>query len=231
MELQRFKQKFHVNNFDIEQNKQGRQRHGMLFPNTIRAIICGKSNCGKTNLLMSLITHPNGLKFENIYLYSKSLNQPKYILLREIMNGLKSYVSFFSYDNNTDIVSPSLVKKNSLIIFDDVICDKQNNIKEYFARGRHYLCDTIFLAQTYSAISKQLIRDNANFVIIYKMDDLNLKHVYSDFVSTDMSFEKFRELCRVCWNSNQFSFLCIDLESDLQGGRFRFGLDKYFRNI
>lgn len=231
MELQSFKQKFHVNNFDCKGSEQNRKRHGILFPNTIRAIICGKSNCGKTNLLLSLITHPNGLRFQNIYLYSKSLIQPKYIFLNQIMNGLKNYVGYFQFDSNKDIISPSVVKKNSLIIFDDVICDKQNYIKEYFARGRHSLCDTFFLAQTYSAISKQLIRDNANFIILYKMDDLNLKHVYSDFVNTDMSFEKFRDLCSLCWNSNQFGFITIDRDADLIKGRYRCGLDQYFKNI
>lgn len=49
------------------------KKHSQLLPNTIRCIIAGKSNCGKTNLLISLIESKNGLKFENVYIYSKSL--------------------------------------------------------------------------------------------------------------------------------------------------------------
>jgi len=55
-------------------------RHGIVLclPNTIRALIVGPSNCGKTNIMLSLIENPNGLKFENVYIVSKSLYQPKY---------------------------------------------------------------------------------------------------------------------------------------------------------
>lgn len=53
------------------------KRHGSLLPDSIRAVLCGPSACGKTNVLSSLIIQSNGLKFENIYVYTKSLNQPK----------------------------------------------------------------------------------------------------------------------------------------------------------
>ena len=44
----------------------------------IRCIICGLSNCGKTNVMISLIDSPHGVCFENVYVYSKFLFQPKY---------------------------------------------------------------------------------------------------------------------------------------------------------
>lgn len=49
------------------------RKHSALLPNTMRCIIAGPSNCGKTNLLISLIESENGLKFENIYIYSNLL--------------------------------------------------------------------------------------------------------------------------------------------------------------
>ena len=64
------------------------RRHGNLLPDTIRAVFCGQSNCGKTNTLLSLITEPSGVRFENIYLYSKSLNQPKYVYLEELLEPI-----------------------------------------------------------------------------------------------------------------------------------------------
>lgn len=48
------------------------KKHGTLFLNTIRCIISDPSNCGKTNVLIGLITHENGLR---LYIYSKSFNQ------------------------------------------------------------------------------------------------------------------------------------------------------------
>ena len=78
---------------DIISNNVMRENRGNddLFPNTIRTIICGSSYCGKTNTLFSLIFNPNGLRFKNIYLYSKSLNQPNYEFLFEIMNNICSH--------------------------------------------------------------------------------------------------------------------------------------------
>ena len=58
-----------VTNVDglVGENINRPKRHGSLLPDSIRAVFCGPSGCGKTNALMSLIIHPNGLKFENIY--------------------------------------------------------------------------------------------------------------------------------------------------------------------
>ena len=70
-----------VDNFDLKNNNNNnnmRNRHSELLPNTIRAIICGPSNSGKTNVMLSLLADPNGLRFQNVYVYSKSLYQDKY---------------------------------------------------------------------------------------------------------------------------------------------------------
>lgn len=42
---------------------QRSRHHGPLLPDSIRAVFCGPSGCGKTNALISLLIHPNGLKF------------------------------------------------------------------------------------------------------------------------------------------------------------------------
>ncbi|XP_018058117.1 PREDICTED: uncharacterized protein LOC108693592 [Atta colombica] len=67
---------------------------------------------GKTNVLISLLESPNGVRFENVYaysnvyVYSKSLQQPN------------------------DVVPPSEARPNSIFIFDDVACDKQDGNQE-----------------------------------------------------------------------------------------------------
>jgi hypothetical protein len=77
--------KLPVTNIKLGSTLKQRNRHSSLFPNSIRALICGPSASGKTNLMLHLITNPNGLKFENLYVYSKSLYQPKYTHLSDIM--------------------------------------------------------------------------------------------------------------------------------------------------
>ena len=75
--------KLPIENFDVGFEKE-LQRHGELLPSRIRAVFCGPSNCGNTNSLLTLITNPNGLCFENVYVYSKSLNQLKFKFLEKI---------------------------------------------------------------------------------------------------------------------------------------------------
>lgn len=223
------KQKLNVENFDFvsDMNVHSKlKRHGDFFPNSVRALIVGPSGSGKTNLLLALLLHPHGLRFENVYIYSKSFQQPKYRFLENVLKGIKE-VEYKVFTNNEEVIPPCETKKNSVFVMDDIAFEKQNNIKQYFSQGRHFLVDTILLAQTYSAIGKQLIRDNANFLCIFQQDPLNLKHIYFDHVS-DLPFEKFKELCQYCWKEKH-GFLVLDKESDT--GRYRCGLDKYFVDI
>lgn len=201
------------------------KRHGTLLPNTIRALIVGPSNCGKTNVMLSLIESPNGLKFENIYLYSKSLYQPKYEYLKELIEPIKG-MGYYTFSQNDAVLSPEEAKKNSIIIFDDVSCEKQNNIRAYFCMGRHRNIDSFYLSQTYTHIPKHLIRDNANMIIMFKQDEMNMRHIYNDHVgSADMSFEKFNEICSECWK-DKYGFLVISKDDDVSsGGRYRKGFD------
>lgn len=201
------------------------KKHSNLLPNSIRGIICGPSNCGKTNLMISLLIHPHGLKFESIYVYSKSLYQPKYEYLRRLCETIED-ISYNEYSENSNVIDPSKVKKNSIFIFDDIACNSQAKIQEHFAMGRHKNVEPFYLCQTYSKIPKQLIRDNCNLVILFRMDDLNLKHVYEDHVNTDMTFKEFRSMCSKCWDV-PYGFLTIDKDSDIKDGRYRKGLDTY----
>lgn len=202
------------------------RRHGALFPSTLRCIVAGPSGCGKTNLLLSLITSPNGLRFENVYIFAKSLYQPLYKFLHLVMEGLKG-LRYFQFDAREHVVSPDEVLPNSIMIFDDVSTEHQDVIRAYFSMGRHKYCDSFYLCQTYSRVPKQLIRDNANFLVLFRQDDLNLKHVYEDHVNSDMSFQAFKEMCSHCWSSQRYGFLVIDKESDLCQGRYRMGFDHY----
>ena len=99
----------------------------------------------------------------------------------------------------TIVTSSKEALPNSIFVFDDVACDNQNIIREYFSMGRHTNIDCFYLCQTYAKIPKHLIRDNANFLILFKQDGTNLKHIYNDHVNTDILYENFCTLCHLCW--------------------------------
>jgi len=218
-----------IKNFDDISKIPRKKKHGALLPNSIRALIVGPSNCGKTNLMISLLESKNGLKFANVYLYSKSLFQAKYQYLQKLLSSIKE-IGFFAFNENSDVISPDEAKTNSVFIFDDVACEKQNNIRSYFCMGRHKNIDSFYLCQTYTRIPKHLIRDNANFIIMFKQDQMNIKHVFSDHVAADMSLEKFFELCAECWK-DKYGFIVISKDDSMENGRYRKGFDTFIQQL
>lgn len=225
MRLSKQRETLPVRNIKLKNDFSKRKRHSVLLPNTIRSLIVGPSNCGKTNVMISLLEHPNGLKFRNIYIYSKSLYQPKYEYLKKLLTPVTG-LGYHTYSDNNDVIPPEEAKHNSIFVFDDVACGKQDNIRSYFCMGRHNNIDSFYLCQTYTRIPKHLIRDNANFIIIFKQDDMNLKHIYTDHVNTDMTFDVFRQACAECWKDD-YGFLIIDKDSKFNKGRYRKGFDVF----
>lgn len=214
-----------VDNLDYDIGISKEKRHGILLPNTIRCLLVGASNCGKTNLMITLLEHINGLRFENIYIFSKSLYQPKYMELEKKIKLIDG-MNFFSFSNADDVIAPSLALPNSIMIFDDVVCEKQKSIREYFCMGRHNNIDSFYLSQTYSSVPKQLIRDNTNCLIIFRQDLRNLKHIFNDHISPDMTFEKFIQMSSECWKE-KYGFMFIDKDSSLDSGRYRRGFNEF----
>nr|CAI5825367.1 unnamed protein product [Callosobruchus analis]CAI5845687.1 unnamed protein product [Callosobruchus analis]CAI5863027.1 unnamed protein product [Callosobruchus analis] len=218
--------KLPVVNYDAPAQEGVFRKHGSLFGGeSKRALIVGASGSGKTNIMISLITHPNGLRFSNIYIYCKSPYQPKYRYLRKVLEPLKE-IGYFEYTDDKNIVPPNLIKPNSLIIFDDVASCSQDIIRQYYSFGRHRNTDCFYLCQTYTAIPKHLLRDNATLLIVLPQDILNLKHIYEDHCSMDMTFQEFKQMCGLCWQK-PYDFLVIDKDSPKEEGRYRQGFDKY----
>lgn len=229
MHLVKQKETLNVMNLDAingDNNTSDFRRHGNLLPNTIRAIVCGPSSAGKTNLMLTLLFNKNGLRFENVYVFSKSLYQSKYVFLEKVLK-MTPEIKYFPYKENDDIIDPADARSNSVFIFDDIISDKANKLKSYFCMGRHKLVDSFYLCQTYTHCGKHLIRDNANLLIIFRQDDLNLRHIYEDHVGVDVSFQQFKEMCAECWRDDKYGFLVIDKDSDMNKGRYRKKFDCY----
>ena len=54
-----------------------------LLPSNIRGLIIGKSNCGKTTLLLNLLLEPGWLDYNHLYVFGKSLHQQEYQILKK----------------------------------------------------------------------------------------------------------------------------------------------------
>jgi GTPase SAR1 family protein len=200
--------------------------HGLLFPSSIRALVCGPSNCGKTTVMYNLLVHANGLKYSKLHIYCPTVHQAKYQALKEIVESIEGML-FRHYGTDEPPPPPNEDMKQSVFVFDDVNTETQTTIKEYFSKGRHYGIDSFLLAQSYNAIPKHLLRDNANFIVLFKQNPLNLETIYRDHVGMDMSYERFKEICESCWKSDKYGFLVIDKDSEPGKGRYRFQFDDF----
>lgn len=133
---------------------------------------------------------------------------------------------FESSDGVPDPSDLSSTKKN-LMIFDDLQLERQNTCEKYYIRGRHSNVDCIYLAQNYFKLPRQTIRENANFICLFPQDSKNVNHIYNDHVSTDMSTEEFKHLCKIAWRQPH-GFVVIDLSSKCDNGKYRSGLDTFY---
>lgn len=215
-----------INEINAEPNAY-LHRHSILLPNSIRCVICGPSNCGKTNVMISLLLNNNGLKFKNVYLYSKTTFQPKYRFLGEVFKHIPD-IQLFLFQDEKDVISPDEALEKSVFIFDDVTCENQNNIRNYFSMGRHKHIDCFYLTQTYSRIPKQLIRDNINFLIVFKQDEVNLRHIYDEHVNSDMSWNHFKSLAYKIWK-DAYSCVIINKDCEINKGRYRKSFDMFVK--
>lgn len=226
-----------------------KRNNNELLPNSIRACIIGKSGCGKTNLLMNLLLQ-DYLDYNNLYIFSKLLHQPLYKLViyglengfkkKEILDHIqkqnfkfekkedrKNEINIKCYDDSELVPDPSEIDSNlkTLIIFDDIMLEKQNKVESYYTRGRHNNIDCFYISQNYIKLPKNTIRENTNFFIIFPQDHQNLSYIYRDHCN-ELDRKEFIDLCNDIW-IDRYSFLTVDKTSDKNNGKFRKQL-KYF---
>ena len=70
-----------VKNLAWNENQNKRCNHPLL-PG-IRGLTVGKSGCGKTTLLITILLRPGWLDYNNINIVGKSLFQPEYHILKK----------------------------------------------------------------------------------------------------------------------------------------------------
>ena len=128
------------------------------------------------------------------------------------------------------MIAPGDALPNSIMIFDDVACEKQDNVRAFFCMGRHKKVDCFYLCQSYAQVPKHLIRDNVNLLVLFRQDEVNLKHVYDDHVNTDMPFINFKNLCSECWK-DKHTFVVIDKDRPINQGRYRKCFDNFAISI
>ena len=73
------------------------------------------------------------------------------------------------YEPADDVPDPKEIspEHKNLMIFDDLLLQKQNKCEAYYIRGRHSNCDCLYLSQNYFKLPRQTIQENANFFVCF----------------------------------------------------------------
>ena len=64
-----------------DESKDERKNH-FLLPNSIRALLVGHSNCGKSTIMNTLLLRPGYLDYQNLLIFGKSLHQMEYQIMK-----------------------------------------------------------------------------------------------------------------------------------------------------
>jgi hypothetical protein len=185
-----------------------------FFNIPFRVLICGGSGSGKTNSLLELIHRMNNT-FEKIVICCKNKTEPLYDYLEEKIES--EYLQFYEGINNIPPIEDFEGCGQTLIVFDDLVMDKnQSIIEQYFIRGRKIgegisLC---YLSQSFFRTPKS-IRLNVNYVMLMGMAsrrDLNL--LLSEFVlGKDVDLKRLLELYNYS-TKNKMDFFLVDIDHE-----------------
>ena len=241
-------------------SKRNYPKHHFMLPSpSLRQLIIGSSNCGKTCLLLKLLLNESWLDYNSLYIYGNSLHQPEYKLLKEafekgydktdilkfLLNNkgdIEKFIqeiprkshhpktNFYSYDSSDILPNPKDInsKKKNLFVFDDIMTNKnQDNVGSFYTRGRHNNCSCIYISQNYHKLPRQTIRTNCNSLILFKIPTKDLRHIYEDIVSNDMSWDEFNNFCEEVFNF-PYSFIAINKDADVENGRYIQNFNKVF---
>ncbi len=132
------------------------------------------------------------------------------------------------YEDDSDVPDPKELdaRHKNLIVFDDLMLEKQKKCEAFYTRGRHNNVDCFYISQNYFQLPRRTIRENCNLLCIFQQDGKNLNHIYNDHC-TDMTKDEFKNFCQQCWSAD-YGFVVIDLTSKKHEGKYRCGFDQFY---
>ena len=108
------------------------------------------------------------------------------------------------YQSAEDVPDPREIssEKKKLMVFDNLLLEKQNTCESYYVSGRHSNVDCFYLAQIFFKLPRQSIRENANLICLFPQDLKNLNNICDDHVASVLTKEEFRQLCKTAWENS-----------------------------
>lgn len=196
--------------------------HG--FKLAFRCAASAPSGSGKSNWLLNLIglfCAGNGT-FGDITLITRNSDEPLYNYLK----GKSDQIQIKEGLHNTPVLDKMDKRINHLVIFDDMVLNKdQSIITNFFIRARKLNCSVIYLSQSYFDIPS-IIRKNCSYMVFLKLGGIReIKDIMRNF-SLDCSKEQLLNMYNYATDEKLSPFI-IDVESNDEDKKFRKGFKEY----
>lgn len=219
-----------IENFDKydynnEETSSKLQKNFFLPKHKFRLIIAGSSASGKSNLTLNLIK--NQLVFDKLYIFSRHLEQPKYVYLKNYFDAMdnllekdynikhKTIELFEETLDNIPILDELDTKHKKLFVFDDfnIMTKKQESlINDYFTRCRHKNCSIIFIGQIYFLIPRAVRLNLSHIILFNNGNNKEISLLYNE-LGSDLTKEQFKKMYLEA-TSPKYNFLLIDKNTD-----------------
>ena len=140
------------------------------------------------------------------------------IVIEEIVNNKdfeKTDTEIETYESIEELKFPQEYD-GGIIILDDLNENEMNDprVNAMFKRSRHINLSIFIISQDYPEIPKKTIRANGNIYHMFKPNNfLDVRNIYQDKTSMDMTLDEFKYLTSTCWKKN-FQPLTIDMTKD-----------------
>ena len=190
-----------------------------------RMIIDGRSNCGKTRLLIQLMKEfkRNGT-FEQIIIICPTFKRNKTYQNEDFIFEDKSIlVCDCDFDDVETYIKISRCYINSkpniksaLVIFDDIVCSEDilkrtSEITKLSFSGRHENISFILIAQDFHTIPKKIREDCSKFVFFYNANKKQMETIFDKYLGYEEKEERNRIVHHL--RNKKFSYLFINNES------------------
>ena len=97
-----------------------------------------------------------------------------------------------------------------------------------FKRCLHNNLSIFIISQDFYELPKRTILCNGNIFPLFKPNIyLDVRNIYQDKASVDITLNEFKLITSTCWNKN-YQPLAFDMSKDKYTGRYRLGLNSIF---
>ena len=244
-----------VQNFSIKNTSN--RKNSPFLPSSLRGLIVGRSNCGKTVLLLNLLLRESWLDYNNLLVFGNSLHQLEYQILKKGFDAKLGKQQLLNLFQNQELIPPleaiqnyqgKLIGGITANFYEN--CDQIPDPKELNHDLKNLLIlDDYFLGPQSKAGAYYTRGRHSNCDTVYisqnyfqlprnsVRENRNFIILYpqnSKSIShiyqdhcTDLPFEEFKHLCESIWKT-PYSFLTIDLTSTAVNGKYRENLERFY---